>query len=101
VCLLALVSCAAGPRAGDTGAGAPWLLIVPPERHQSGAIRMDDQAPLWEWRRLAGFLDEVECRRFRDDHIVAARSDEEWAMWSLSRCETAERAEQGALLSGE
>ncbi len=73
-------------------ASAPWLLIAPPYYYHDGGARMADRAPLWDWPRLAGFDDAAACRSFRDARIANASEDDEWAMWSKSRCETAQRA---------
>ena len=78
-----------------------WLLIVPPALHCDGAPRMDDRQPLWMWERRGEFADVAACRRHRDDRIVGARDDVEWAYWSLARCFTAERASGGALTWSE
>jgi hypothetical protein len=103
---LAFTACHVVPRdAGDPASADasahPWLLVAPPNLYRDGGARMDDRAPLWKWQRLAAFDDVVECRRFRDARIADAPSDEEWAMWSMSRCMTAERAEGGRLAPGE
>ena len=46
----------------------------------------DDAAPLDFWIRRGAFADGVECRRYRDERIVNARSDQEWSDWQSSRC---------------
>jgi hypothetical protein len=75
------------------GAATRWLLIAPPNYYRDGAARMAERAPLWDWTRLGSFADEADCRAYRDDRIATSRGDdEEWAMWSLSRCETDVRA---------
>jgi hypothetical protein len=84
-----------------TPTAAGWLLVAPPNLHLSGAVRMDDRAPLWMWTRLAAFEDVVACERHRNDRIADASDDEEWAMWSMARCVTAERAEGGRMPPGE
>jgi len=81
--------------------GAPWPLIAPPNYYRDGGARMDDRAPLWDWVRLGGFSDGAECSRYRDARIANASGDEEWAMWSKSRCETAERAAGARLTPDE
>jgi hypothetical protein len=84
---------ACGPYAGaPPELHAPWLLIAPPIYYRDGGGRMADRAPLWDWVRLAGFDDAVECQAFREERIAHASGDEEWAMWSKSRCETEARA---------
>src|SRR5262245_47922034 len=35
-----------------------WVLVAPPNHYRDGAIRLDDHAPLWEWRRLATLREE-------------------------------------------
>lgn len=101
--LFAIGGCAAArwEPAVATPTAAGWLLVVPPNRWRSGAVRMDDRAPLWEWTRLAAFDDLVACEQYRDARVAAASGDEEWAMWSFARCVTAERAERGPLPPGE
>jgi len=73
----------------------PWVLVAPPYREEDGALRRDDRAPLREWDRLGFFEDPVACRQFRDEKIVEPASDDEWAMWSLARCLSSDRAEGG------
>jgi hypothetical protein len=80
---------------------APWLLIAPPNYYRDGGARMDDRAPLWDWARLAGFADGDACSHYRDDRIAHASGDEEWSMWSKSRCETAARAAGARLTPDE
>jgi len=65
---------------------APWLLVAPPEVYEDGAVRMDDDAPLPLWRRLAEFDDAAACQVFRDAQVRNAPNDEQWALWSKSRC---------------
>ena len=84
-----------------TPTAAGWLLVAPPNRYRSGAVRMDDRASLWDWTRLAAFADGDACEKYRDGRVAAAKDDEEWATWSLSRCVTAERAEGGRMPPGE
>ena len=80
---------------------APWLLIAPPYYYRDGGARLADRAPLWDWVRLGGFPDAVECRDYRDARIANASGDEEWALFSKSRCETAERAAGARLTPDE
>ena len=102
--LLLLYGCASAPvvsRFPPANVPGAWLLIAPPFVHLDGGIRMDDDAPLWLWRRLAGFEDEPACRTYRDDRVVGAANDEEWAVWSMARCETRQRANGPRLVPGE
>ena len=85
----------------QTPTAAGWLLIAPPSRWVSGAVRLDDRAPLWEWTRLGAFDEQEACERFRDVQIARAPDDEAWATWSMSRCATTGRAERGRLPPGE
>jgi hypothetical protein len=100
--VLAAALAACGPAAPPPlEASGPWLLIAPPIYSRDGGGRMADRAPLWDWVRLAGFDDAVACRSFRDARIADAAGDEEWAMWSKSRCETAPRAAGARLTPDE
>jgi hypothetical protein len=96
-----MAGCRLPPHAAERPTAAGWLLVAPPNLYRDGGARMDDRAPLWEWQRLAAFDDVVDCRRFRDERIAAAPSDEEWATWSMARCVSAERAEGARLEPGE
>jgi hypothetical protein len=100
-----LIAASIGARAPAVRApvdvAAPWLLIAPPYYYRDGGARMADRAPLWDWVRLGGFPDAVACRDYRDDRIAHASGDEEWAVFSKSRCETAERAAGARLTPDE
>lgn len=78
-----------------------WLLLAPPDVYRDGASRMDDDQPLWTWKRLGSFPDAPACRRFRDERVVAAQGDAEWAFWSKAQCFIAERADGGRLTPDE
>jgi hypothetical protein len=80
---------------------AGWLLIAPPNFYEAGGARMEDRAPLWKWTRLAAFADVADCEQYRDEQVAGAPDDESWAVWSMARCVTAERAEGGRLPPGE
>jgi hypothetical protein len=58
---------------------------------------LDTCAALTLWRKLGWFEDVAECQRFRDAGVVAARSDDEWSDWQLSRCFPEERVRRGPL----
>ena len=78
-----------------------WLLLAPPDVYLDGASRMDDQQPLWTWKRLGSFADAAACRRFREERVTASHDDVDWAFWSKAECLTAERAEGGRLTPDE
>lgn len=93
--------CRGDARLDATAPAAPWLLIAPPYRYRSGAVRMDERESLSEWRRLEGFTSIVDCRRFRDAAIAGAPDDDTLATLSMSRCESAERAAGARLTPDE